>query len=122
MRILVVDDSRISRRALLRVLRREGEIEVAEAANGQEAVDAFAQQRFDLVFMDLTMPVMSGYDACRAITDADPSARVAIVSADIQPMARERCRDAGAFAFVSKPIARSQIHALVSGEAEKIAC
>ena len=81
-----------------------------------------AQQRFDLVFMDLTMPVMSGYDACRAITDADPSARVAIVSADIQPMARERCRDAGAFAFVSKPIARSQIHALVSGEAEKIAC
>lgn len=122
MRILVVDDSRISRRALLRVLHRTADLEVAEAANGQEAVEACEAARFDLIFMDLTMPVMSGYDACRAITAADPTARVAIVSADIQPLARARCREAGAFAFVSKPIARAQIQALVTGEAQKVAC
>ena len=122
MRILVVDDSRISRRALLRMLQRNADLEVAEAANGQEAVEAFATSRFDLVLMDLTMPVMSGYDACRAITQADPTARVAIVSADIQPQARERCRAAGAFAFVPKPIARAQIQALVTGEVETTSC
>lgn len=122
MRILVVDDSRISRRALIRLLRREGAQEIAEAANGAEAVEAAAEGSFDLIVMDLTMPVMSGFDACRSICEADPAARVAIVTADVQPQAVERCRAAGAFAFIGKPISRDQVASIVARIRPRVAC
>ena len=122
MRILVVDDSRISRRAIARILRKQEDAEICEAENGSEAVAAYEAERFDLVIMDLTMPVMSGFDACRAIIAHDPDATIAIVSADIQPLARARCKEAGAFTFVSKPIAPRQIDALVAQARERIAC
>jgi CheY-like chemotaxis protein len=113
MKVLVVDDSRMARRALIRLLKREGADEILEAQNGSEAVALARPGAFDLIVMDLTMPVMSGFEACRLICEADPSARVAIVSADVQPQAVARCRAAGAMAFLGKPIKGSQLTRLI---------
>ena len=122
MRILIVDDSSICRRLMRRFLRTVSPLEIVEAANGLEAVEAYTKAPFDLVLMDLTMPVMNGYEACAAITALDPDARVAIISADVQPVARQRCRDAGAFTFVGKPVDRAQINELIEVAQRRLAC
>jgi len=122
MRILIVDDSSITRRLMKHMLRHVSPLEVAEAENGLQAVETYTESRFDLVLMDLTMPAMNGYEACAAIIQLDPDAQVVIISADVQPMARQRCIEAGAVTFISKPIDRARIDELIEDAQRRLAC
>ena len=65
--ILIVDDSRTSRKILRGLLEANGYVVVGEAKNGQEGYDMYAQYKPDLVTMDITMPVMSGVDSLKKI-------------------------------------------------------
>ena len=65
--ILIVDDSRTSRKILRGLLEREGHTVVAEATNGQEGYDLYAQHRPNLVTMDITMPVLNGVESLKKI-------------------------------------------------------
>ncbi len=65
-RILVAEDNRVNQKLMLSVLKKAG-FEVELAANGQEAVELFKQKSFDLILMDMQMPVMDGYQATREI-------------------------------------------------------
>ncbi|MHB8880654.1 MAG: response regulator [Thermodesulfovibrionales bacterium] len=78
---LVADDSEFARRTLARVVTTLGGHVVAEASNGQEAVDLFKQLSPDLVLLDVTMPVLDGVDTLRRILEANGLARVIMVSA-----------------------------------------
>lgn len=105
MKILVVDDSRIGRMSVIKsldVVRPDAE--VFQAVNGLEAVELFTQERPDIVFLDLTMPVMDGYEALKQIMKVDKNAQVIIVSADIQSEAKLRVLAAGAKNMYPKPI------------------
>ena len=64
--ILIVDDSRTSRKILRGLLEANGYVVVGEAKNGQEGYDMYAQYKPDLVTMDITMPVMSGVDSLQS--------------------------------------------------------
>ncbi len=66
LRILVAEDNRVNQKLMLAVLKRAG-FEVELAANGAEAVDLFKQKTFDLILMDMQMPVMDGFEATRQI-------------------------------------------------------
>lgn len=73
-RILIVDDNQIVRKAMKRILEVNGNFEVCgEACNGDEAIRCFRALRPDCVVLDFSMPVMSGIDAAREITKMDPS-------------------------------------------------
>jgi CheY-like chemotaxis protein len=76
--------------------------------DGSEAVAAVGRERFDVVFMDVQMPTMSGFDATAAIRDAErgTTVRVPIVAMTAHAMAgdRERCLEAGMDDYVSKPV------------------
>ena len=95
--ILIVDDSRTSRKILRGLLEANGYVVVGEAKNGQEGYDMYAQYKPDLVTMDITMPVMSGVDSLKKIKADFPDAKVVMVSAahrdaGTQP-GRWLCRD-----------------------------
>ena len=72
-RILVVDDERLNRMLLRRALENQGHT-VSEAENGQLALDSLAGQRFDVVLLDIVMPVLDGYATLEAIK-ANPALR-----------------------------------------------
>jgi two-component system chemotaxis response regulator CheY len=83
--------------------------EVIEAENGQEAVALYQQHTPDAVLLDITMPVMDGLDALRAIVALDPAAKVAMVTAMGQQQVIMEAIKCGAKDFVVKPFDASRI-------------
>lgn len=101
-KVMCVDDAIFMRNKASKLLISNG-YSVTEAANGLDAVEKYAAERPDVVLMDITMPVMSGIDAVKAIREKDPDARIVMVTALTQKsMVLEAIR-AGARDFVAKP-------------------
>ena len=104
-RILVVDDVPQIRAMLLDAVGTLG-FEVADACNGEEALSVAARFRPDLILMDLTMPVMDGYEATRRLRSTLEGAEIPVIamSAHATAQAQARSREAGANALVVKPV------------------
>ena len=107
-KVLIIDDSAMSRRMLGRILESAGHA-VIEAEDGAGGLEQFFLERPELVFLDLTMKDMYGLDVLGKIREIDPSARVIIASADIQDQTRDLVREAGANAFVNKPLSPEKV-------------
>ena len=80
-KILIVDDSKTSRRFLRNMLEKAGHEIIDEAVNGREGVDKYKELHPDIVTMDITMPVLDGIDAVGEIMDYDKEAKVIMVTA-----------------------------------------
>jgi two-component system, chemotaxis family, chemotaxis protein CheY len=103
-RILVVDDSNMSRRIVRSILEGAGH-EIVEATDGMAALEQYSLSRPQLVLLDLVMSGMYGIDVLKKLIEMDANAKVVIASADIQNFTRTAAMEAGAAAFVTKPIA-----------------
>ncbi|WP_114416351.1 response regulator [Marinospirillum perlucidum] len=102
--LIICDDSALARKQLARSLPGGWDVEITFAANGQEALDAIHAGKGDLLFLDLNMPVMDGYEVLQCIRKEDLSSLVLVVSGDIQPEAHQRVTSLGALDFIQKPI------------------
>ena len=107
-RILLVDDSGLARR-LLRTIFEEAGYEVSEATDGLSALERYAVERPDAVLLDLVMRGMYGLDVLEKMRQMDPDARVIVVSADIQESSQQLVQEAGASAFLVKPVDRERV-------------
>ena len=108
--VSVVDDEPNICRSLSFVLRK-GNYHVVEARNGEEALAAVREHKPDLVFMDVMMPKLNGFDVCAAIKQ-DPdlrSTRVILLTAKGQDSDREVGTRAGADAYMTKPFSPTKI-------------
>ncbi len=101
--ILVVDDSPIARRMLIKSLNALGSYEITEARDGQEGIEKFKTASPDVTFLDLTMPVLDGYEALIKIKEINTKAIVIVVTADIQPKSIGTVMGNGAFSVIKKP-------------------
>ena len=111
LRLLLVDDNTINRSVARLLLAPTGVI-VTEAANGQEALDQLAHQTFDLVLLDVHMPVMDGIEAIKLIRAADAPWRnvpVIALTADAMSGDRERLLSVGMTGYASKPIEQAAL-------------
>ncbi len=98
-RVLAADDHPLIRAGLVAFLATEPDLRVvAEAANGEEALEKYRELRPDIVLMDLSMPVMDGLSATRAILDEFPDARVIVLTTYDGDEDIHRALDAGAIA------------------------
>ena len=113
LKILLVDDNAINRKVARLLLAPSGVV-VTEAANGKEALDRLAEQQFDLVLLDIHMPVMDGTETIGHIRAAEASWRrvpVIALTADAMTGDKERLLSLGMTGYVSKPIEqRALIH------------
>jgi CheY-like chemotaxis protein/HPt (histidine-containing phosphotransfer) domain-containing protein len=107
LRVLVAEDNSVNQKLASAILRRAGHIAVV-VANGRDAVAAISRERFDVVLMDVQMPVMGGFEATRLIRDLETGSdrRTPIIAVTARAMKgdREACLEAGMDAFVPKPI------------------
>lgn len=107
--ILVVDDSVMSRKLVIKALPSEWEVEIHQAGNGREALDVYRSGKAHVMFLDLTMPVMDGYEVLETLKQEGLDAFVIVISADVQPKAQERVKELGAMAFLKKPVKTEEI-------------
>ncbi|MFT5445159.1 MAG: PAS domain S-box-containing protein [Gammaproteobacteria bacterium] len=102
-RVLVVDDAP-ENRALLEVLLLDAGLELDQAENGQQALDMIALKRYDMVLMDMQMPVMDGYTATKKIRKQGLDVPVLALTAHAMAGFEEECLQAGCSGYVTKPI------------------
>lgn len=113
-RVLVVDDHAMVREGLAAVLAADGDIEVVgAAANGAEAVDLVRAHVPDVVVMDLSMPVMDGVAATRAVRDAAPGTRVLVLTSFTDRDRVRRAIEAGAVGYQLKDAEPADLRAAV---------
>lgn len=102
-KILIVDDSRVSRKMIRNMLESSGFEVVGEAINGKEGCELFKKISPDVVLMDITMPEMNGLEALKIIKEDNPEAKIIIISAAGQDDNKIAAIKAGAEDFITKP-------------------
>ena len=112
-RILLAEDNAVNQKVVVRLLERQGH-SVVLAQNGAEALEASARRQFDLILMDVQMPVMSGYDSTRAIRARErrTGGHIPIIAMTAHAMNgdREICLDAGMDDYLSKPLQMKSLY------------
>lgn len=101
--VLICDDSSVARKQMALTLPSDWDIEISFAQNGEEAIAAIKEGLGDILFLDLNMPVMDGYQTLQEIKRLDLPTMVIVVSGDIQPEAHKRVKELGAVEFIKKP-------------------
>ncbi|MDO8909182.1 MAG: response regulator [Pseudohongiella sp.] len=112
--VLICDDSALARKQMARALPSNWDIELSFASNGEEALQAIQEGKAHLMFLDLNMPVMNGYEVLEQIRRQDLQTMVLVVSGDVQPEAYGRVMSKGALDFISKPVTAFQIKEILT--------
>ncbi|MDP5240033.1 response regulator [Uliginosibacterium sp. 31-16] len=121
--VLLVEDNPVNQTVATKILQRAG-YEVVAAGDGQEAIEWFEKRRFDLILMDVQMPVLGGLDATKAIRAREARRSWAMsgrwevtpiiaMTAHVMQGDRERCLEAGMDDYVSKPVQPNELFAAI---------
>jgi two-component system chemotaxis response regulator CheY len=102
--VLVVDDSALARKILIKSLPPGWDVEITQASTGKEALAHYRAGRASVMFLDLTMPDLNGYQVLEELQHEGLDTFVIVVSADAQTGALERVKKLGAIAFIQKPV------------------
>ena len=111
LRVLVVDDEPLILYGISRFLY--GRAVVKTVASAEEAIDEIVAQQYDLCFLDINLPGMTGLDAMKIINELSPTTKVALMTGGHLNEAMERKIEDNAFAFIQKPFELTQIKEVV---------
>ncbi|MFV8367992.1 7TM diverse intracellular signaling domain-containing protein [Flavobacterium sp. LB2R40] len=116
--ILVVEDNPINQMVIKMITKKWLNTTVLFANNGQEALEAFNTNQFDIVLMDLQMPIMDGYEATIAIRNGEAGAHnknipIIAVTADVMETTKDRVKEIGMNDYLSKPIKKETLYEAV---------
>ena len=113
-KVLVVDDSPIIHNLLTKALEKHGYQVCGNAKNGKEGVELYALEKPDIVFMDITMPIMDGLEAVREIRGKDDQAKIIMLSAMGDQEVMDEAKDLGVQTFLKKPFNEYKIISALS--------
>lgn len=113
-KILIIDDSKTSRKVLRNILEENGHNVIGEAVNGEEGLELFKKLQPELITLDITMPVLDGIECLKLIMEHDKNAKVIMVTAASQKKKMVEALKFGAAEFISKPFEPEQIISIIS--------
>ncbi|HAW20556.1 MAG TPA: hypothetical protein DCX14_10265 [Flavobacteriales bacterium] len=111
-RILIAEDQPINQFILKKILGH-WKNSPTMVGDGEEAVEAVKQNSYDLVFLDIHMPIMGGYEAARQIQIIQPKLPLVAISAAVSPFSHDEAKEAGLRAFIGKPYQSHEILELI---------
>ena len=121
LRVLLAEDNPINQRLMMRMLEKRGH-SVTLAANGREAVQALAQEPYDLVLMDVQMPEMDGFEATAAIRASERGGTrrqpIFALTAHAMKGVEERCIAAGMDGYLTKPLGPKELDRVLESQLE----
>jgi CheY-like chemotaxis protein/HPt (histidine-containing phosphotransfer) domain-containing protein len=112
-RVLIAEDAPANQKLVMAVLRKVG-LEPILTENGWQAVETATDESFDLIFMDMQMPVMNGYDATKILRRKGITTPVVALTANAIKGDREKCLAAGCDDYLSKPINQDKLHEVLA--------
>ena len=115
LKILLAEDNEFNQQIACELLERVG-ASVTIAQNGEQALNLALAQQWDLVLMDIQMPVMDGYDAAKMIRKSQPADELPIIAMTANAMSRdiERCFEAGMQGHIAKPVETESFYATIA--------
>ncbi|MEO9946644.1 MAG: response regulator [Paraglaciecola sp.] len=112
--VLICDDSSFARKQMQRAIPDGWEVDITFAENGLRALEIIREGKVEVMFLDLNMPVMDGYETMQAIKEEELPVMVIVVSGDVQPEARARMLSLGALDFIRKPTENAKLVQVLS--------
>lgn len=119
MNILIVDDSKLMRKLVKSILSDMGYVEIYEALNGVEAIEKVQTLKPEIVFMNLVMPEMDGYEASQEILSDFPSIKIIIMSSNSESESPFKNSDVGIFDYIRIPFGLNRIKNIVKSGSRK---
>ncbi len=116
--VLIVDDNKINQKVLSKMLEQTN-CKITMASNGQEAVDLFMLNKYKIIFMDLQMPVLNGYDATSNIRKLDKNVPIIAVTAFDLPEEQDKCKAVGMNDFLAKPVMSQHLFSAICNVLQK---
>ena len=107
-KILIIEDSIFSRTFIKKFFQGKN-VEISEAVNGLEGIKKIRENTPDLIFLDLLMPELDGFEVLERLKKSDLKIPVIVLTADIQETSKKRCFDLGAKFFLNKPFKQEKI-------------
>ncbi|KFZ37861.1 chemotaxis protein CheY [Shewanella mangrovi] len=111
--ITIADDSAFSRKTVIQALPPEWDVLVYEAENGQEAIDAVKAGLADVLFLDLTMPEVDGFQVLHYLNQHHNKTVVIVISTDMRPDSIAQVSELGAYRCLKKPLSANELHQLL---------
>jgi|GEM_PF-2527824 len=111
--ILLVEDDRVNQMVARKLLEKLN-CQVTVANNGQEAIDSLNHGSYNIIFMDIQMPIMDGIEATRHIRKKDKNSIIIAMTANVMKEDKQECLDAGMNDFISKPIKKDTLSLVIS--------
>jgi two-component system chemotaxis response regulator CheY len=109
-KIMVVEDSNLMISVLRNFIKKSGkQLDVIEAHNGEEAVQMYKNEKPDLVFMDIKMPIMDGMSALEKIRQFDKNSKVVMCTSLKEPDQEAKAKSLGAAGYIMKPFSSEDI-------------
>jgi signal transduction histidine kinase/ActR/RegA family two-component response regulator len=108
-KVLLVEDS-LDNQFLINKILSDWGCEVVLASNGRQALEVVKMKMFDLILMDMHMPIMDGYTACTKLAEECCKIPIVALTASAMKEDRQRCLDVGCCDYVSKPIEKKQLY------------
>ena len=107
--LLICDDSLMARKQVARSLPPDWDVDITYATNGAEGLQAIRAGKGEMVFLDLTMPEVDGYQVLETVKAEGLNAMIIVISGDIQPEAQARVSALGAMDFIKKPVSPEKL-------------
>jgi two-component system chemotaxis response regulator CheY len=119
LKILIVEDSPAMRQLLTLAVRKRAGVEVQEAGDGLAALKLLAASQFDLLFVDLNMPVLDGMKLIKRVRESEaalgtPRVRIAVITTESSVASEDQARALGADVFLRKPVSRRDIERVLA--------